>query len=115
MTLVFLSTRMDMDLALHRSDDFLRRIGKIVGGNDREAGFRQYLLALVDVGAFEPHHDRYRQRYFFRGFDNAGRDDVATHDATEDVDQNPLHVLVGENDLERRRYFFLRRAAADIE
>ena len=33
--------------------------------------------------------------------DNAFRDDIALHDASEDVDHDCLHALIGSDDLER--------------
>src|SRR3990167_2953967 len=42
-------------------------------------------------------------------------DDVAAHDAAEDVDQHRLDVAVGQDDLERLGHHFRRGAAADIE
>ena len=42
-------------------------------------------------------------------------DDVALHDAAEDVDQDALHVRVGGDDLERRGHLLGGGAAADIE
>ncbi len=42
-------------------------------------------------------------------------DHVALHDAAEDVDQDRLHVRVGEDDLEGRRHLLGGGAAADVE
>src|SRR5690606_28507273 len=42
-------------------------------------------------------------------------DDVAAHDAAEDVDQDGLHAFVLEHDLERFGDFLGRGAAADVE
>ena len=38
-----------------------------------------------------------------------------SHDAAEDVDQNALHVRIGDDDLERRGDLVLGGAAADVE
>src|SRR5690606_16740177 len=61
------------------------------------------------------HHQRHFQADFFHGGDDAFRDDVALHDAAEDVDQNALNLRVGRNDLERRRYLFGRGTATDVK
>src|ERR1700753_1614033 len=45
-------------------DDLLRGIVEIVGGQHIEAGFADDLLALLDIGAFEPHHQRHREAGF---------------------------------------------------
>ena len=47
--------------------------------------------------------------------DDALGDDVAAHDAAEDIDQDRLDVGVGEDDLEALRHGFRRGAAADVE
>ena len=56
----------------------------------------------------------FRPTSFDRG-DHALGDDVALHDAAEDVDQDALHVGIGGDDLERRRDLLLVGAAADVE
>ena len=58
-------------------------------------------------GSFKPR--------FLHRRDDAGGDDVAIHDAAENVHEDALHVRVAQNDLERRRDLFLARAAADVE
>ena len=73
------------------------------------------LLAEIDIGAFEPHHQRHLQADFLHRGDDAFGDDVASHDAAEDVDQDALHIGIGGDDLERRRDLFLGGAAADVE
>ena len=72
-------------------------------------------LALFNVGAFEAHDQRNLKADRLYRRDHAARDDVAFHDAAEDVDQNALHLRVGGDDLERRRHLLLGGAAADIE
>ena len=47
--------------------------------------------------------------------DHALGDHVALHDAAEDVDQNPLHLRIRGDDLERGRHLLLGGAAADVE
>ena len=60
-----------------------------------EPGFLDDLLAELDIGAFEPHHQRHFQADFLHGGDHAFGDDVAVHDAAEDVDQDALHLRIG--------------------
>src|SRR5579871_4706829 len=50
--------------------DFLRGVIEIVGRYDVEAGILDDLLAEVDIGAFEPHHERYLQANFVDGGDD---------------------------------------------
>ena len=50
-----------------------------------------------------------------RGGDDPRGDHVAAHDAAEDVDQDALHLRIGEEQAKRRRHLFLGGAAADVE
>ena len=84
-------------------------------GGDVEVRLGDDLLAELDIGAFEPHHQRHLQADLLHRRDHAFGDDVALHDAAEDVDQNALHVGIGGDDLERRRDLLLGGAAADVE
>ena len=54
--------------------------------------FGDDVLAELHVGALEPHHQRHLQADVLDGRDHALGDDVAAHDAAEDVDQDALHV-----------------------
>jgi hypothetical protein len=42
-------------------------------------------------------------------------DDIATHDAAEDVDQDALHCRIGRDDLERCGHLLLGGATAHVE
>ncbi len=77
-------------------------------GDDGEAGLGEDFLAQFDIGAFQPHHQRHLQRNFLRRGDDAFGDDVAFHDAAEDVDQDALHIGIADDDLEGRGDLFLR-------
>jgi hypothetical protein len=50
-----------------------------------------------------------------RGGHDAISDDIAVHDAAEDIDENAADVWIGQDDLKGGGNLFLRRAAADIE
>ena len=95
--------------------DLARGIAEIVGGDDRETRVRQYVLALLHVGALEADDQRHRQIHFLGRRDDPLGDDVAAHDAAEDVDQDALHGGIAEDDLERRGHLLGGRAAADVE
>src|SRR5947208_6094214 len=45
--------------SLHGLDDFLRCIVEIVRWQHVQSGFADDFLALFDIGAFEPHHQRH--------------------------------------------------------
>src|SRR5690606_15373514 len=72
-------------------------------------------LAELHVGPLKPDDQRPVQPDFPGRGDHAFGDDVASHDAAEDVDKDPLDVRVGQNDLERFGHLFLGRAAANVE
>src|SRR3954454_16160261 len=95
---------------LYSLDDLLRGIVEIVGRQHVEAAFPDDLLAGIDIGAFEPYHQRHFQADFLYRGDDALGNDVAFHDAAEDVDQNPLHGGIGRDDLEGSRDLFLAGA-----
>src|SRR6202041_2503110 len=106
----------DIDLSsLDGLDDLLRGVVEIVGRQHIEAAFADDLLAGFDIGAFETHHQRHLEADFLHRGDHALGNDIALHDATEDVDQDTLHVGIGGDDLEGGRDLFLAGAAADIE
>src|SRR5690349_20184865 len=95
MTLVSLVRRMLIaSLALYRRDDFLRRVRHVRSRDDRQTGIGEYLLAEIDVGAFEAHDERHLEAHLPRGRDHAFGDHVALHDAAEDVDEDRLEVRV---------------------
>src|SRR3954467_3299452 len=96
MTRVSELTRTDMSggLSLDGIDDLLGRIGKIVSGQDGKPRVSQDALAHIDVGAFQPHHQRNMKGDFAGSRNDALGDHVAAHDAAEDVDQDAFDVLV---------------------
>ncbi len=69
----------------------------------------------LDVGALQAHDHRDLQAHFLHGRDDAFGDQVATHDAAEDVDQDGLHLVGREDQLERLGDALLGGTAADVE
>src|SRR4029079_9778708 len=63
----------------------------------------------------EAHHQGHAYGHLARRCDDSLGDDVATHDAAEDVDQDAPCRRVGEDDFERCLHLFLRGAAANVE
>ena len=57
----------------------------------------------------------FQNEILLAGLDHALGDPFAAIDASEDVHQDRLHVVIGENQLERLLDAFLGRAAAHIE
>ena len=82
---------------LHGFDDLLGRIGEVIRGNDGQARFRHDLLAEVDIRAFEADHQRHCELELLGRGDDALRDDVAAHDAAENVHQNGFHIGVAQD------------------
>src|SRR5512144_2728192 len=104
-TLVFLLTRMLMRLLLSlgcERDGLLRRVREVGGRRDGQRAVRQHLAGLLGVGAFEAHHHRHRHAHLLDRDHHAFCDQVAAHDAAEDVHQDGAHLLVGEDQLEGR-------------
>ena len=52
-------------------DRFLRGIGHVFGGDNRQARIGQNLLTDFHIGAFKPHHQRHGQLHFARGLYHA--------------------------------------------
>src|SRR3954451_2824834 len=105
----------NLSRSLHRLDDLLRGVVKVVSRCYVEIRLGDNVLPKLHIGAFEPHHERHAQANLLHGVDNTGGDDVALHDAAEDVDQDAFHLRVGRDDLESGRYLVLGGTAANIE
>src|SRR5690606_31365108 len=97
------------------SYDFLRSFGHGVGADDGQAGIGQQLLAQLFVGTLHAHHQWNAEVDGLARSNDALGDDVAAHDATEDVDQNGLDAFVLEHDLERFCNLFGRCTTTDVE
>src|SRR5215203_5001229 len=104
MTLVFLSTRMDIrrtpPSSLRPRSSWPHRPGpkprRLAGPNSRESPCPA-------------------RRWFLGGSDDAFGDRVALHDPAEDVDEDALHRRIGEDDLECRGDLLGGGAAPDVE
>ncbi len=102
--------------AAARGNGLLRGFGQRLGADDWNAAFGDDLAALFDIGAGEPHDQRHaRSSISLHGLHDALRDPVAAIDAGEDVDEDALHIAVGEHEPEGGRDTIGRGAAADIE
>src|SRR5690606_23021381 len=120
MTLVSLLIRIDIYKSLaiflfRGCYDFGRGFGHGVSANDGQARLGQQLLAQLFVGALHADDQRYAEIDGLARGNYAFGDNVATHDAAEDVDQYGFDTLVLEHDLEGFGDFFRRGAAADIK
>src|SRR5690606_11858368 len=91
------------------------RFGHGVGADDGQPRVGQHFLAQFFVGALHADDQRYVEVDSLASRDHAFGDDVAAHDAAEDVDQNSLHALVLEHDLEGFGDLFSRGAATDVQ
>src|ERR1700730_10163847 len=78
--------------SLNGLDDLLCGVVEIIGADNVVSGFPDDLLAWIDVGAFETPQQRHFQAGFLHGVSHALGDDVAFHDAAENVDQDALHI-----------------------
>ncbi len=104
----------------HRSSsnslhNFLRSICHGIAGDQTQSRFGQSFFPSGNIVALESHDERDTQMRFFNCCDDAGRNDVAIHDAAKNVDQNSFDAGVAQNNFKRGGDLFLARAAADIE
>src|SRR6516225_7271274 len=98
-TRVLLSIRMLICLtSLRRGYHLLGGIGHAGRVDDILSALRQQLPPLFDVGAFQPHHQRHMEADFLERRQDRPRDDVALHDAAEDVDQYCLDPWIRQQD-----------------
>src|SRR5512133_3271299 len=97
---------------LRGGHDLAGGIAEVVGGDDLELAVGEDVLAELDVRALEPHHERDREADLLRGGHDAVRDDVALHDAAEDVDEDRPDLRIGQDDLEGGGDLLLVRASA---
>src|SRR5690606_12637968 len=95
--------------------DLLGGVVEVVGRNHVEARILEDGLAFLDIGAFETNHQRHFEADFLDRSDNAFGNDVAAHDAAEDIDQDALHSRIGGDDLERGRHLLLGGTATNVE
>src|SRR5690606_16347695 len=86
---------------LGRGDGLAGAVVDVVGGGDRQAGVLQQLLAGVHVGPLQAHDHRHLDVHFLDRGDDALGDHVAAHDAAEDIDEDRLHVVARQDQLER--------------
>src|SRR5260370_3541924 len=70
--------------------DLLSGIVAIVAGDHVEAAVAHNLLALLDIGAFEPHHQRHFQADFLHRGHHPLRRHVAFHHPPPDMSPAPL-------------------------
>src|SRR5688572_7121123 len=96
-------------------DDLLGRVGHGIAADEIQTRTGQRGFAGGDVVALEANDERQLEADFLDRFDDARGDDVAIHDAAKNVNEDPFHVWISEDDLEGRDYLVLRSAAADIE
>ena len=73
------------------------------------------LSRLGGVGSFQSNHHRNFETNFPARFHKGIGDQIALGDAAEDVDQNPLHLRIGQDNPEGFACAFRSNAAADIE
>jgi len=92
MTLVSLLTRMLIELPLRCGDDGLSSLGQALCRDDVESALGQHPGTEVGIVALEAHHHGHLDAYFRHRADDALGDQVATHDAAEDVDQHRAHA-----------------------
>lgn len=96
-------------------DDFLGGVEDVVAGDEVEPAFLKCLLTCCDIVALESNDEGNVEADFLGSRDDAFGDDVAVHDAAEDVDEDGFHVGVAGDDLEGRCDLFLGGTTSDVE
>src|SRR5262245_42376420 len=96
-------------------DDFLGCVGEVIRCCQLDAAFAEDFLAFFDLGAFEADDKWYLEADGFASGDDGGSDRRAAGDAAENVDQDALHVWIGEDDAEGLGDLLLVGTAADVE
>src|SRR5262245_23257607 len=96
-------------------DGPLRRLAERLGRRDVEPGLFEDSTALGGVRALETHHERHLQAEVAGCRHHALGDQVAAHDAAEDVHQDGADVRVAEDELERLLHLLLVRTPAGVE
>src|SRR5262249_31321102 len=76
---------------------------------------REHFACLVRIRALEPHYHRNLYPHLLHRVDDTIGNEVAAHDAAEDVDQHRAHPAVGKDQFERRCHTLAGGTAADIE
>src|SRR5690606_24815306 len=94
---------------------FFCSVGQTACSDDVQSAVPQHLAAQFGVVAFQAHDDGNGNPDFFNGANDAFGNHVATHDATEDVDQNCFHIVVGQDDLEGFGHSFLGGTTAHVQ
>src|SRR5438552_18166129 len=100
-----LRTRQRSGFAANGIYDLLRGVGEIVARYDRQARTGKDFFALFDIRPFKPDDKRHRKSNLLCRGDNPLGDDVALHDAAKNIDENPFHMRIADNNLERRGHF----------
>src|SRR5690606_9420804 len=112
---LFVSRNGSWSRGLRRRDRLAGRIVEVVCRGDREARPGEQFAALLDVGALQAHDHGDRQADLLDRRDDALGDEVAAHDAAEDVDQDAAHLVRGQDQLECLGHALGGRATTDIE
>ena len=100
---------------LPRRHRFVGRLGQGLGHDQGQAAVFQDLAARLDVGPGETHHQGDLEVDLLHRLDHALGHPVAAVDAGEDVDQDGLHLVVGEHQVEGLGDALGRGPAADVE
>src|SRR5579863_4577930 len=114
---VFLSTRTAI-LCSHPCGGFhhhLRSVLHRCAHLEVQSRVFKNLAALLDVCALEPQHDGHLHLQIARRVHHPGGQPVNAQNPAENVDKNRLHVLVGQQNLERVFNLFLCCSSTNVQ
>src|SRR5262245_60315109 len=98
-----------------RGDHSLGRLAQRLGGQEVEPGCGQDRPPRLRVRPLQTHHQRHLEGELLGGGHHALRDQVAAHDAAEDVDEDRAHARVAQDQLEGLLHLLPVGPAAGVE
>src|ERR1043166_3911567 len=98
-----------------QTNNLLGRVLHPIRHRKVHARVANHALTFFNVRALEPHHHRHFDLQISRRLDDPTRHHVATHNPTENIDQNSAHILIRQQDAKRCFDAFLRSATTDVE
>src|SRR5260370_7283128 len=96
------------------SHNFLCAVLHAYGDGEVQAAFAQNLLANLDVGSFHANDDGNVQLQILGSGDDAGGNNVATHDAAKNIDEDGFNFAIAHQNTATIFDLFLRSAPPDL-
>src|SRR4029434_5020990 len=98
-----------------KGDGLFRSVFHTAGHRELQSRILEYLAALFHVGTLQANHHRDIESDGLRGVHHSTSNDIAPHDTAKNVDEDRLHILVGQENLERASHLVRIGSATDVE